>query len=114
MRFRRFLNESNDLRKGTYFCFERKDGHLFYGVIINRLPNGYIALFGDGIDVFGILRKKKFNDVIKQFVSDVSDYAYMEDYCFITKEGKIAGIDAPILSTFRDQEEAYNHCNGIS
>lgn len=110
MKFSDFLNEANNIRKGTYFCFKRKDGHILYGVIINQLSNGYIAFFGDGIDVFGELRKKKFNDIKKQCVSDINDNAYMEDFCFITKEGKITEIDAPI-KIFKDQEEAYDHYN---
>lgn len=34
----------------------------------------------------------------------------MGDYCFITKEGKIAEIDAPI-TIFKNQEEGYTHYN---
>ena len=34
----------------------------------------------------------------------------MGDYCFITKEGKIAEIDVPI-TIFKNQEEGYAHYN---
>ena len=110
MKFSHFLNEANNIGKGTYFCFKSKDGRILYGVTINQLVNGYIAFFSEGIDVFGELRKKKFNDIKKQCVSDISNNAYMDDYCFITKEGKIAEIDAQI-TIFKNQEEGYTHYN---
>lgn len=58
MKFSHFLNEANNIGKGTYFCFKSKDGRILYGVTINQLVNGYIAFSVMGLMFLANLEKR--------------------------------------------------------